>query len=69
MACVSLIVRWLEEADGHVKGLVAGLFHDAGLTPMEETGRYTTAFGTLVLIRAVKPKGGAGSSERGNRTP
>ena len=54
MACVSLIVRWLEEADEHVKGLVAELVHDAGLTPMEETGWYPTAFGTLGLIRAVK---------------
>jgi ubiquinone/menaquinone biosynthesis C-methylase UbiE len=36
MACVSLIVRWLEEAGVHVKGLVAGLVHDDGLTPMEE---------------------------------
>jgi ubiquinone/menaquinone biosynthesis C-methylase UbiE len=68
MACVSLIVRWLEEAHEHVKGLVPGLIRDAGFTHMEETGRYTTVFGTLVLIRAVKPKEGACSIERGNRT-
>jgi SAM-dependent methyltransferase len=68
MACVSVIVRWLEEAHEHVKGLVPELIRDAGFTPVEETGRYTTGFGTLVLIRAVKPEEGAGGSERGNRT-
>lgn len=55
MASVSFIVRWLEEAYEHVKGMVPGLIHEAGFTYVEETGRYTTAFGTLVLIRAVKP--------------
>ncbi len=35
--------------------MVPGLIHDAGFIHVEETGRYTTAFGTLVLIRAVKP--------------
>ena len=68
MACVSLIVRWLEEAYEHVKGMVPGLIREAGFTHVEETGRYTTAFGTLVLIRAVKPEGGEGGIERGNRT-
>lgn len=68
MACVSLIVRWLEEAYEHVKGMVPGLIHEAGFTHVEETGRYTTAFGTLVLIRTVKPEGEAGGIERGNRT-
>jgi len=55
MACVSLIVRWLEEAYEHVKGMVPGLIREAGFTQVEETGRFTTAFGTLVFIRAVKP--------------
>ncbi len=55
MASVSLVVRWLEEAYEHVKGMVPGLIHDAGFIHVEETGRYTTTFGTLVLIRAVKP--------------
>ncbi len=68
MACVSLVVRWLEEAYEHVKGMVPGLIREAGFVHVEETGRYTTAFGTLVLIRAVKPEGVAGGSERGNRT-
>ena len=68
MACVSLIVRWLEEAYEHVKGLMPGLIRDAGFTHTEETGCYTTAFGTLVLIRAVKPVGETSGSERGSRT-
>ena len=68
MACVSLVVRWLEEAYEHVKGMVPGLIREAGFTHVEETGRYTTAFGTRVLIRAAKPEGGAGGSERRNRT-
>jgi len=68
MACVSLIVRWLEEAYEHVKGMVPGLIREAGFTHVEETGRYTTAFGTLVLIRAVKPEVGVAGNERGNRT-
>jgi hypothetical protein len=69
MACVSLVVRWLEEAYEHVKGLVPGLIREAGFTHVEKTGRYTTAFGTLVLTRAVKPEGEVAGSERGNRTP
>ena len=68
MACVSLVVRWLEEAYEHVKGMVPGLIREAGFTHVEETGRYTTAFGTLVLIRAVKPEVGVAGNERGNRT-
>ena len=55
MACVSFIVRWLEEAYEHVKGMVPELIREAGFAQVEETGRFTTAFGTLVLIRAVKP--------------
>lgn len=68
MACVSLIVRWLEEAYEHVNGMVPGLIREAGFTHVEETSRYTTAFGTLVLIRAVKPEGGTSGIERGDRT-
>lgn len=68
MACVSLVVRWLEEAYEHVKGMVPGLIREAGFAHVEETGRYRTAFGTLVLIRAVKPEGDADGIERGNRT-
>lgn len=68
MTCVSLLVRWLEEAYEHVTGMVPGLIREAGSTHVEETGRYTTAFGTLVLIRTVKPEEGASELERGTRT-
>ncbi len=54
MASVSLVVRWLEEAYEHIKGMVPGLIREAGFIRAEETGHYTTAFGTLVLIRAAK---------------
>jgi len=68
MACVVLIVRWPEEAYEHVKGMVPGLICEAGFAHVEETSRYTTAFGALVLIRAVKSNRGTDGVERGNQT-
>lgn len=65
MASMSLVVRWLEESYEYVKGMVPGLIREAGFIRAEETGHYTTAFGTLVLIRAVKLGRRAGQIERG----
>jgi len=61
MLAVSVIVRWLEEAHENVKGMLPGLIREAGFERVEETARYTTAFGTLSCYRGVKP--GSGSEE------
>lgn len=56
MAAVSWIVRWLEEAGDNMKGLLPDLVREAGFEAVEETTRYSTAFGTLSLLKAVKPR-------------
>lgn len=55
MAAVSWLVRWLEEAGDNMKGLLPDLIREAGFQAVEETIRYSTAFGTLSLLKAVKP--------------
>jgi hypothetical protein len=55
MSLVSLIFRRLEEASDNIKGLLPGMFRDAGFEQVDEMGRYMTAIGTLTLYRARKP--------------
>lgn len=55
MAAVSWIVRCLEEAGDNMKGLLPDLVREAGFEAVEETARYGTVFGTLSLLKAVKP--------------
>lgn len=49
MIVVSWIVRWLEEAGDNMRGLLPDLVREAGFQAVEETARYSTAFGTLSL--------------------
>ena len=56
MVLVSWIVRWLEEAGDNIKGLLPDLVREAGFQAVEETARYSTPFGTLTLLKAVKPR-------------
>ena len=56
MVVVSWIVRWLEEAGDNMKGLLPELVREAGFQAVEEAARYGTAFGTVSLLKAVKPR-------------
>jgi 2-polyprenyl-3-methyl-5-hydroxy-6-metoxy-1,4-benzoquinol methylase len=67
MVTVSLIVRWFEEAADNMKGLLPELLREAGFDGVEETARYSTAFGTLSLLKAVKPRGRMKSEENHQR--
>lgn len=58
MWSISFIVRWLEEAGDNVKGLLPVMIREAGFEAVKETARYSTAFGTLVLLKALKPMAG-----------
>ncbi len=58
MWSISLITRWLEEAGDNVRGLLPVMIREAGFEGVEETGCYSTAFGTLALLKALKPMAG-----------
>lgn len=58
MWSISLIAQWLEEADDNVKGLLPVMIREAGFEGVEETRCYSTAFGTLALLKARKPLAG-----------
>jgi len=52
---ISLIVRRFEEASDNIRGLLPEMLTRAGFREVEESARYMTIFGTLVLLRARKP--------------
>ena len=54
MYLISLVFRHLEEAGDNIRGLLPGMFLEAGFDRVEETDRYSTVFGTLSLYRAGK---------------
>ncbi len=54
MYLISLVMRRLEETGDNIKGLLPGMFHDAGFEKINETDRYMSIFGTISLYRAVK---------------
>ncbi|MFZ3058161.1 MAG: methyltransferase domain-containing protein [Candidatus Methanoperedens sp.] len=54
MYLISLVFRHLEEAGDNIRGLLPEMFRKAGFDQVEETGRYSTVFGTLSLYRAIK---------------
>ena len=56
MYLISLVMRMLEETGDNIKGLLPGMFHDAGFEKINETYRYMSIFGTISLYRAVKPE-------------
>lgn len=51
----SLIIAHLEKASDNLKGLLPQLMRTAGFDNVEETARYMTVFGTVVLYKAQKP--------------
>ncbi|OGT27462.1 MAG: hypothetical protein A2Z17_01860 [Gammaproteobacteria bacterium RBG_16_66_13] len=55
MRFVAALLRPLEEASDHFDGLLPGQIEDAGFTSVAETGRFDTALGPLVMLRAVRP--------------
>lgn len=50
----SLVTRWFEEIDDHVRGLLPAFIAEAGFRPVEETACYGTVSGTLRSYRAIK---------------
>ena len=54
MYLISLVFRHLEETKENIGGLLPEMFRKAGFDEVEETGRYSTVFGTLSLYRAGK---------------
>ena len=52
---ISLIVRRFEEVSDNIQGLLPEMITRAGFTEVEESARYMTIFGTLVLLSAKKP--------------
>lgn len=56
MFAVSLIVQRLEEVADNMKGLLPELIREAGFDGVEETARYSAAFGTLSLLKAAQPR-------------
>ena len=55
MRIIAAILRPLEEAGDHFDGLLPGLIQKAGFTSVTDTGRFDTALGPMVMLRAVKP--------------
>ncbi len=52
---ISWAVRWFEEIDDFLRGLLPGLIEQAGFRAVTEAVRYTTVSGTLRSYRACKP--------------
>ena len=50
----ALFDRWLEEAEDNAAGRLPGMMQSAGLQQIEETFHFTTVFGSLSMLRAVK---------------
>jgi len=55
MRIIAAILRPLEEAGDHFDGLLPRQIEAAGFSSVRETGRFDTALGPLVMLRAVKP--------------
>lgn len=53
---ISTLVRAFEEVSDNIKGLIPEMIIRAGFTDLTETARYMTVFGTLTLLKAIKPK-------------
>jgi ubiquinone/menaquinone biosynthesis C-methylase UbiE len=55
MWLISLLTRWAEELHDNILGQLPVFMVRAGFRPVEETVRYRTMTGALVLYRACKP--------------
>lgn len=53
---VSLIIRHFEEVADNFDGKVPPLIKNAGFNKVDETGKYNSLYGTVVLLKAIKPK-------------
>ena len=53
---ISLFLRRLEQVSDNIKGLLPPMLGSAGFEQIEETERFMTIFGTLVLLSAKKPE-------------
>ncbi|TAN52535.1 MAG: methyltransferase domain-containing protein [Methylococcaceae bacterium] len=53
---VSLLIRWFEEIDDAIAGLLPRFTAEAGFEAVQETARYRTMSGTLRSYRARKPE-------------
>jgi len=51
---ISLVTRWFEEIDDHIRGLLPAFINEAGFRSLEETARYATVSGTFRSYRARK---------------
>lgn len=54
MYVISLFIRWLEEVADNIKGLLPEMCRLAGFAKVEETAKFNTFFGSVVLIKAEK---------------
>ena len=52
---ISRTLHRFEEVEDNLKGLLPGMFRQAGLDRVAETARYGTVFGTLSLYQGQKP--------------
>ena len=57
MWLISLPIRWAEELHDNILGQLPVFMVRAGFRPVEETVRYRTVTGALVIYRACKPGG------------
>ncbi|MBX3618347.1 MAG: methyltransferase domain-containing protein [Nitrosomonas sp.] len=55
MWLISWGMRWFEEINDNVMGLLPVFAANAGFHPIQETAYYRTIFGAVILIRARKP--------------
>jgi hypothetical protein len=64
MYLVSLVMRHLEEASHSIAGFLPEMYRDIGLVHIEERAKYVRLFGTLSIIRALKPLADEGARYR-----
>ncbi|HSB90246.1 MAG TPA: class I SAM-dependent methyltransferase [Anaerolineales bacterium] len=57
MRVLAALLRPLEEGADHFDGLLPAQIEEAGFTSVLQTGRFDTALGPLVILRAVRPRG------------
>lgn len=57
MYVASSVVRFLEEAGDNIKGMIPTLCTETGFERVEELAHYSTGFGTVTILRAIKPAG------------
>ena len=53
---ISLLLRRLEQVSDNIKGSLPQMLDSAGFEQIEESERFMTIFGTLVLLSARKPE-------------